>query len=460
VNRYRLLLVMSACFACVALDNSKLVAALPTLARASDVSPVLQRWTVEASLLVYASLLLLGGSLSERYGARRVLLVGLCGFGCASLLGAYTGWGYWLIAARAASGAATACMTPATLATLKHSFDDRERPVAIAVWTASFSVGAALGPVLAGLLVSRGGLGAVLCSNLLPIALCAWGSLRLVPADLPRHDRPLDLRSAALCLLAAASGLYAILSGPSHGWLSFSVLASAAFAGICAFCARYWLRRTRHPLFDLSLFSEPRGRKALLVIFLGYFAFSGVSFVLAQYLQIGRAKGALHSGLLSLPLAASMLLGTLLAPRFVRRLRAERALSLSLCTALFGACLLACAGYAQNDLLLCAGLVPFGAGCGSAFANATELILGSVSQQRAATAAALSESAFEFGGVLGIAVLSTLLGAASLASLRLAELAARALGAAALAVFLAWSVARSLSRTAVAQATPSECSDP
>ena len=88
VNRYRLLLLMSACFACVALDNSKLVASLPALARLSGASPVLQRWTVEAGLLVYASLLLLGGALSERFGARRVLLLGLCGFGGASLLGA------------------------------------------------------------------------------------------------------------------------------------------------------------------------------------------------------------------------------------------------------------------------------------------------------------------------------------------------------------------------------------
>src|SRR4051794_10947166 len=157
---------MSACFACVALDNSKLVAALPVLARESGAGPVLQRWAVEASLLVYASLLLLGGSLSERFGARRMLLLGLCGFACASVAGAVAGFGNWLIAARACSGAATACVTPATLATLKHSFDERERPTAIAVWTASFSVGAALGPVLAGLLVTRGGLMPVLLSNL------------------------------------------------------------------------------------------------------------------------------------------------------------------------------------------------------------------------------------------------------------------------------------------------------
>lgn len=460
VNRYRLLLLMSACFACVALDNSKLVAALPTLARISGASPGLQRWTVEAGLLVYASLLLLGGALSERFGARRVLLLGLCGFGAASLLGACAGWGYWLIAARACSGAATACVTPATLATLKHAFDERERPMAIAVWTACFSFGAALGPVLAGVLVARGGLPTVLLANLPPVAVCAWTSRRLVPGDLPRRDQPLDLLGAALCLGAAGSGLFAILSGPSHGWLSLPVLSSAAASAVCLLLARNWFRRAPHPLIDLSLFGEARCKLALLVIFLGYFAFSGVSFVLAQYLQLARAKPALHSGLMTLPLTGAMLVGTLLAPWLIFRMRGERALGFSLLMALLGASLLTAASRGQNDLLLCVALVPFGAGSGSAFATATELILGSVSEQRAAIAAATSESAFEFGGVLGIAVLGTLLGDVSSLSSRLPEFVPRALGAASLAVFLAWTVAWRLSRAAIAPATPSACSDP
>lgn len=458
VNRYRLLLLMSACFACVALDNSKLVAALPTLARASEASPVLQRWTVEASLLVYASLLLLGGSLSERFGARSVLLLGLCGFAGASLVAAFAGSGYGLIAARVGSGAATACVTPATLATLKHTFDDRERPTAIAVWTASFGVGAALGPVLAGLLVPRAGLCAVMFANLPPVALCFWGSLRLVPADLPRRDRPLDLRGAGLCLAAAASCLFAFLSGPSHGWLSVEVLSSAMLGAGCAWLALNWLRRAQDPLLDLSLFAQARFARALLVIFLAYFAFSGVSFVIAQYLQLGRGKAALHAGLLTLPLATSLLCGTLFAPRLTLRWRAERALGLSLGAAFFGALLLAAASYVQSDLLLCTALVPFGAGCGSAFANATELILGSVAEQRAGTAAAVSESAFEFGGVLGVAVLSTLLDSATFSQSSVAGLAPRALGSAALAVFFAWLVALGLSRSALIHATPSVCS--
>ena len=444
MRRISLLLVMSACFACVALDNSKLVAALPTLARVAHASPTLERWIVEASLLVYASLLLMGGSLSERFGSRRMLLWGLAGFGATSLAGALTSSLYGLILARAATGACTACVTPATLATLKHSFDDAERPRAIAIWTASFGVGASLGPLLAGLLVTRGGVAAVLLANLPPIALCFWGSWRLVSADLPRRDVPLDWPGAALCLAAAGCLLFAILGGPTHGWLGAEIVGSALGGALCALGAVAWLKRARHPLFDLSLFAQRRFSRALLVILLGYFAFSGVSFVFAQYLQVARAKSAFESGLLSLPLAGSLLVGTLLAPAMMVRFGTERALLVSLGVALGGAALLACASYGSGDVLVCASLLPFGIGCGSTFANATELTLGSVPPERGGTAGALSESAFEYGGVLGVAGLSTVLGVASTDRQALLSCAPRAFWVGAFAVLCALLAAASL----------------
>jgi len=460
MKRHRLLLVLSACFFCVALDNSKLVAALPALARVADLSPTWQRWTVEASLLVYASLLLLGGSLSERFGPRRMLLLGLCGFGCASLAGALAGSGYPLIAARACSGAATACVTPAALAALEHSFVDRERPAAIALWTASFGVGMAIGPLLAGLLVTQGGLSLVLLGNLPPLALCAWGTFHMVPTDLPRRELPLDFRGASLCLLAAACCLFAMLSSPSHAWRSLEVLGSALVGAGALALARRWLRRARYPLFDLSLFSQAGFSSALLVIFLGYFAFSGGSFVVVQYLQLARAKPPLEAGLLSLPLASSLLLGTLFAPRLALRCGAQRSLWLNLSLSCSGLSLLAYASDGRSDLLLCLALVPFGAGSGGAFATATELSLRAVRPERAGTAAALSESAFEFGGVLGIAVLSMLLGSASLTPNSVAALAPRALWTGVCSMLLALLVAVRLGRSEAARATPSACSDP
>jgi MFS transporter, DHA2 family, multidrug resistance protein len=445
MRRYLLLFVMSACFASIALDNSKLVAALPALARVSQASPELQRWIVEASLLVYASLLLIGGSLSERFGPRRMLLSGLLGFGLASVAGALSPSLSWLIAARALSGASSACVTPAALATIKHTFGESERPRALAIWTASFGIGAALGPVLAGLLVSHGGLSAVLLANLPPLALCFCGSSRLVSPDLPRRAVPLDWAGAALCLATAGSFLFALLSGPTHGWFAPEVVLSGLASGVLAALAVFSLRGAENPLFDLSLLAELRFSRALLVILLGYFAFSGVSYVVAQYLQIARALPAFDAGLLSLPLSGSMLLGTLAAPRSITRFGLERALSLSLGLASLGAVLLAFASSAESDLLLCLALLPFGAGLGNSFAIATELALGSVAHERAPTAAAISESAFEFGGVLGVAVLSTLLGAVSVTRQSLVVSAPHALWAGAISVSCALVVAISLS---------------
>jgi MFS family permease len=349
-----------------------------------------------------------------------------------------------LVVARAATGVAAACVTPATLATLKHGFDEAERPRAIAVWTASFGVGAALGPVLAGVLLARGGVPAVLLANLPPVALCFWGSWRLVSPDLPRRDVPLDWTGLALCLACAGCWLFAILAGPSQGWLAPQVALSALAGGLCAGTALVWLKRARHPLFDLRLFRQRRFSRALLVILLGYFAFSGVAFVVAQYLQVARAKPAFDAGLLSLPLASSLLIGTLLAPRMMSYFGTERALSVSLGCALLGATLLAIASYGHDDLFLGVTLLPFGLGCGSTFANATELTLGSVPVERAATAGAVSESAFEFGGVLGVAVLSTLLGTSAVSAESVANHAPRALWVGALAVLASLLVAVSL----------------
>ena len=459
--RHKLLLVVtSGCFACIALDNSKLVAALPTLARTTAASPELQRWIVEASLLVYASLLLIGGSLSERFGPRRMLLSGLFGFALASLGGALSPSPYWLIAARAVCGASTACVTPAALATIKHRFDESERPRALAIWTASFGIGAALGPVLAGLLVRYGGLPCVLLANLPPLALCLWGSARLVSTELPRRSVPVDWFGALLCLSSASSFLLALLSGPGHGWLGSEVVGCALASGALAVAAVVWLRRARHPLFDLSLLYEPPIARALLVILLGYFAFSGVSYVVAQYLQIARSLSALDAGLLSLPLAGSMLLGTLAAPRSIAHFGIARALCVSLALSGLGALLLATASSLANDALLCFALLPFGAGLGNAFAIATELALGSVSHERAATAAAMSESAFEFGGVLGVAVLSTLLGAHTVTRESVANNAPQALWGGALSVSLALLVALSLTaRQKIVRVNPSAYCD-
>jgi len=169
------------------------------------------------------------------------------------------------------------------------------------------------------------------------------------------------------------------------------------------------LRRAANPLLDLRLLSDAAFRRALFVVLFGYFAFSGVSFAIAPYLQLARAQSPLVAGLLSLPSPIALLAGTLLAPSVSARLGGEAALRWSLTLGLLGSLLLTFATGQPSALFFCCALLPFGAGCGCAFATATELTLARVAPERAATAAALSETAFELGGALGVAVLSTIL---------------------------------------------------
>lgn len=344
-----LLAALSLCFACVALDNTKLVLAVPSLAQywGGNAS-----WIVETGLLAYGGLLLVGGALVERFGSRRTLLVGLCLFFGASLGAALAPSLGALLGSRALLGLGTALMTPASLAALKQNFDATERPRAIAIWSASFGAAAALGPLLGGLLLERWGWRALFFSNA-PFAVLAGAGIVCLAPHAPLQSN-------------------AIASPPA-------------------------------PLLGVARF-----RGALWVILLGYLAFSGLGFVVAQYLQRARLHAPGMASLLNLPLPLSMLTGTLLAPLLMQRWGSQRALRAGQALACGGALLVALASFYQSDLGLCAALVPFAVGSGSTFANATETALGAIPEARAGVAAAMSEASFELGGVVGIALLGAL----------------------------------------------------
>lgn len=408
-RRVHTLGLLTLSFGLVALDNTKLVAAMPTLARLHGESAALH-WVVESGLLVYASLLLLGGSLAERFGARRMLLVGFALFGAGSLGAAWVDSVPGLVALRVVTGSGAALITPSTLATVKHLFDARERPVAISVWTAAYGVFATAGPLVSGWVLARFQPPAVLLVNV-PLATLAFVlAARLVPRDLPRRDVPLDVTSALLAFTGTAALLFAILEAPALGFRAGPVLLAAgtalAFYGALAF----WQTRAKNPLLDPALLREPRFRYPLGVVLLGYLAFSGTAFVLTQAFQVARGYTAFDAGIFTTPLTLSLLTGTLLAPVVMSRLGAMPALLASTLLAGAGAALLALGSGGAGDLALSLLEIPFGLGCGCTFVNATEFVLGVAPSERAGTAAAVNEGAFEFGGVLGVAVLGAALG--------------------------------------------------
>jgi MFS transporter, DHA2 family, multidrug resistance protein len=400
-----LLGTLSLSFACVPLDNTQLALAVPTLVRelgrSSGTSVAAVKWVVEANLIVYAALMLLGGALSERFGPRRMLLLGLATFGAGSLGAALAPSALALAAGRAAVGVGAAFMTPASLATIKHGFSAQERARAVAIWTAGFAAAGALGPVLGGVLLERWGWRALFLGNLPFVTLALLGVLVLVPGTLPRRSAPIDLLGTGLGLVACVCLLVALLGG-----VAAPARALALSAGLAAAVALWaWQRRAKHPMLAPVLFRSPPFRLAVAVILLGYLAFAGLSFAVAQYLQVLRGHAPSAAGLLNLPLPLAMLAGTLLVPRLMVHAGGSRALCLSLGVAWLGAVLVGAAGWAQSDLGLCLALVPFAAGSGGAFTNATVIVLNAAPPERAGSAAAISETSFEVGTVLGIGLL-------------------------------------------------------
>ena len=218
-----------------------------------------------------------------------------------------------------------------------------------------------------------------------------------------------------MCSSDLAAALGPLLGGfllERWGWRAV-LFSNAPFAVLAGAGILYLAPHTRRqssaiPIPSAPLLGLARFRGALGVILLGYLAFSGLGFVVAQYLQRARLHAPGTASLLNLPLPLSMLAGTLLAPLAMRRWGSNRALSASQALACSGALLVALASFYQSDLWLCAALVPFAAGSGATFANATEAALGAVPETRAGSAAAMSEASFELGGVVGIALLGAL----------------------------------------------------
>jgi DHA2 family multidrug resistance protein-like MFS transporter len=427
-----LLGAVSLSFACVALDNTKLTVAVPTLVRELGSRPearVAVGWIVEANLVVYASLLLLGGALSERIGARRALLLGLSLFGLASAAAAASGSTLGLCAARALSGFGTALMTPASLAAVRHGFEGARRARAIAIWTASFAAAAALGPLLGAVLLERWGWRVLLLANTPFAALAALGVLTQISAGAPRRRAPLDLLGAALGLCGTGGLMLAALA---LGTSPRAALAAGSAGAIGYGLLGAWQRRARSPMLERGLLALPAFRLALLISALGYFAYAGLTFAVAVDLQLAREHSPRLASVASLPLPLGLLAGTLLAPWLVAALQARRALLGSLGLALCGALAVVLA-HEAGDVWLCLALGPFALGAGASFPTVTELVLGAAPPERAGSAAAVSETAFELGGALGVA----LLGAASVAPAEAAGGAGRAALGAALALGVA-----------------------
>ena len=323
-RRRLILLVLCLSLLVVVIDNTILNTALPTLARVLHAGTSSLQWITDAYTLCFAALLIPAGALGDRYGRRLSLLGGLAVFALGSAAAAFASGTGMLTGARVVMGLGAAFVMPATLSILNAVFPPKERPQAIAAWSAVTGIGIVIGPTLGGLLLTHFWWGSVFLINIPLVALALAGVIWTVPETAEPGSHRLDILGTALIGGALFAIVDAIIEAPGRGWTAPATLAETA-AGLAALAVfARWELRIAHPLVDLRIFASRAFSTAAASVTVIFFALFGSLFVLTQYLQLVHGYSPLSAGLRALPFAlaigAMSPLSPILASRFGTRL--------------------------------------------------------------------------------------------------------------------------------------------
>ncbi|MFY9549619.1 MAG: MFS transporter [Thermoanaerobaculia bacterium] len=364
-------------------------------------------WIIDIYGFLVAGSLITMGTLGDRIGRRKLLLIGGAAFGVASVLAAFSKTAGMLIAARALLGVAGATLAPSTLSLIRNMFHDpRQRTIAVSVWIMSYSVGAAIGPLLGGLMLQYFWWGSVFLLSVPVMALLLVLGPRLLPEFRDPKAGRLDLASAGLSLVTVLAVIYGLKRIAEHGpgWLAALSIAAGVAAGAL------FVRRERtlsDPLIDLRLFRAPGFSASLVTYTLACFIAFGPYIFIAQYLQLVLGLSPLQAGLWTLPWSGGFVVGSLLAPMIVRRVRADRLMAAGLVIGAVGLGALSLVDGSSGLAVIAAGSLLFSLGLAPVFTLANDLIIGTAPPERAGAAAGISETGAELGGALGIAILGS-----------------------------------------------------
>ncbi|WBQ03401.1 MFS transporter [Kribbella sp. CA-293567] len=402
------LVVLTLAVLLLAVDGTVLALAVPAITADLKPTAVQVLWAGDIYSLVLAGLLVTMGNVADRVGRKRLLLIGSVGFGIASVLAAFAPNPEMLILARVLLGLFGATIMPSTLSILRNLFEDpQQRAKAIAVWSAGATGGAAVGPLVGGALLENFWWGSVFLINVPVMVLVVVGGLVLLPESKNPAGKSIDVTSAVLSVLTIVPVVYAIKHLAGHGF-DLSVAASAVVgigAGVL-FTSRQ--RRLDNPLVDVSLFRVPAFAGAVAAQTIAVFGFIGLLFFFSQYLQLVRGLGPLHAGLVELPATLASIAVIAIAGTALTVLGRGRAIAISMIVSAAGLALLAVAEAAPGYWLLCAALAICGLGAGVSMTLSTDAVVGAVPKERAGAASSVSETAYELGVALGIAVLGSL----------------------------------------------------
>ena len=392
------------------LDSTVVNVALPTIGRdlGADLAGV--QWVISAYALTLAALILLGGSLGDRFGRRRVYVWGVAGFGVASMLSATSPTIATLVGARALQGVAAALLTPGSLAILQSSFHPDDRMRAIGTWTGTLSIAAASGPLIGGWLIAYSWrwvfwVNVPLCAAVIALAL------RYVPESRnPGASHHTDVRGVTLCALGLAGVTYALTSLPSHGVGALTVVTgTVGVVSLVTFILTE--RRSPHPMLPTSLFASRVFSVVNVVTLAIYAALSGTFLFLVLFLQVVSGWTALQAGAAALPLSVIMLL---LASRFgalATRIGARTLMISGPLTAAAGLALLSLSPSHPSYILnILPGVALLGFGLAMTVAPLTGTVLAAAPDELAGTASGVNNAVARTAGLVAVAALPVIVG--------------------------------------------------
>lgn len=390
------------------MDLTVLNLAIPKLSEDLNPTGTQLLWIVDIYGFLLAGFLITMGSLGDKIGRRKLLMIGAVAFGLASLIAAFSNTPELLIASRALLGIAGATLAPSTLSLIRNMFQDAtERTTAIAIWITSFSLGGAIGPLVGGMLLEYYWWGSVFLAAI-PVMLLL---LIAGPLLLPEYKCPtsgnIDLISAVISLITILAIIYGIKSTSLIGfsWLGLTSILIGFLLGY------FFIKRQQklsNPLLDLNLFRIQTFNASLGIYMLSTFILFGMFFFIAQYLQLVLGLSPFIAGVWSLPSFAGFIIGSMSAPKLAARFRPKNMILAGLLVAAVGFLLLTLLGSGNELTLVAVALGIFSLGIAPVFTLSTDIIVGNAPPERAGTASSLAETASELGGALGIALLGSI----------------------------------------------------
>ena len=411
-QRRRLLVLAICCLSLllVGMDVTIVNVALPSIRRDLDVSLSGLQWTIDAYILVLASLLMLSGSTADRRGRRRIFQTGLVLFTIGSLLCSLAPGLGWLIAFRMVQAVGASMLNPVAMSIITNVFTEpRERARAIGVWGGVVGISLGLGPVIGGVLVETVGWRSIFWINI-PIGLAAIAlTARFVPESRAPRPRRVDAVGQLLVIVALVSLTYAIIDAPRAGWTSPTTLGLLVLALAAIGTSLVYEPRRIDPLIELRFFSSAPFSGATVIAVSAFGAFSGFLFLNTLYLQEARGLSALQAGLCTLPLALMTLIFAPLSGRLVGSRGPRDPLLVAGAAMCAGALMLVDLDTGTSLVWVLASYLVFGLGFGLVNAPITNTALSGMPRSQAGVAAAIASTSRQVGAALGVAVVGSVL---------------------------------------------------